>query len=69
MGCTPLLQYLGQLSFEILHPSWVAKSSPSFGWVNVTSAEWLVTLCDPIWHLSSRSGVARYTVYCYIRLL
>ena len=25
---------------------------------NVTSAGWPVTLCDPIWHVSSRSGVA-----------
>ena len=31
-----------------------------FGWGkggNVTSAGWQVTLCDPIWHASSRSGV------------
>jgi len=25
---------------------------------NVTSAGWQVTLCDPIWHMSSRSGEA-----------
>ena len=25
---------------------------------NITSAGWQVTLCDPIWHVSSRSGVA-----------
>jgi len=33
----------------------------SFGWGkggNVTSAGWQVTLCDPMWHASSRSGVA-----------
>ena len=44
-----------------LHPSGVAKSSTSFGWGkgrNVTSAGWQVTLCDPMWHVSSRSGVA-----------
>jgi len=32
-----------------------------FGWGkgwNVTSAGWQVTLCDPIWHVSSGSGVA-----------
>ena len=23
---------------------------------NITSAGWQVTLCDPIWHVSSRSG-------------
>jgi len=44
-----------------LHPSRVAKSSTSSGWSksgNVTSDGWQVTLCDPIWHVSSRSGVA-----------
>ena len=44
-----------------LHPSGVAKSSTSFGWGkggNVTSAGWQVTLSDPMWHVSSRSGVA-----------
>ena len=44
-----------------LHPSGVAKSSTSFGWGkggNVTSAGWQVTLCDPMWRVSSRSGVA-----------
>jgi len=33
----------------------------SFGWGNggnVTSAGWQVILCDPIWHVSSRSGEA-----------
>jgi len=45
-----------------LHPSGIAKSSTSFGWGkggNVTSAGWQVTLCDPIWHVSSRSGDGR----------
>jgi len=31
-----------------------------FGWGkggNVTSAGWQITLCDTIWHVSSRSGV------------
>jgi len=53
-----------------LHPSGVAYSSTSFGWGNggnVTSAGWQVMLCDPIWHVSSRSGVASrellYSVY------
>jgi len=44
-----------------LHPSGVAKSSTSFGWGkgwNVASGGWQVTLCDPIWHVSSSSGVA-----------
>ena len=39
------------------------STSTSFGWGkggNVTSAGWQVTLtlCDPMWHVSSRSGVA-----------
>jgi len=25
---------------------------------NVTSVGWQVTLCDPVWHVNSRSGVA-----------
>jgi len=44
-----------------LHPSGVAKSNTSFGWGkgwNVTYAGWQVTLCDPIWHVNSSSGVA-----------
>jgi len=31
---------------------------------NITSARWQVTLCDPIWHVSSRSVLLRYvTIY------
>ena len=44
-----------------LHPFGGAKSSTGFGWGklgNVTSAGWQVTLCDPIWHTSSRSSEA-----------
>jgi len=59
-----------------LHPSGVAKSSASFGWGkgwNVTSAGWQVTLCDPILHVSSSSGVATSVselLYpCYFTLL
>jgi len=49
------------------------KSSISFGWGkgrNVASAGWQVTLCDPVWHVSSRSGEAScellYSVYLYL---
>ena len=45
-----------------MHPSGVDKSSTSFGWGkggNVTSAGWQVTLCDPIWYVSSRSSDGR----------
>ena len=58
-----------------MHPSGVAKSSTSIGsgkgW-NVTSAGWQVTQCDPIWHVSSISGVATsvsellYPCYFYL---
>jgi len=44
-----------------LHPSRVAKPSTSFGWGkggNFTSVGLQVTLCDPIRHVSSCSGVA-----------
>ena len=64
-----------------LHPSGVAKSSTSFSWGkggNVISAGWQVTLCDPMWHVSSRSGVATlrtamhllltYLLTLYVRL-
>jgi len=44
-----------------LRPSGVTKSSTSFDWGKGgkdTSAGWQVTLCDLIWHVISRSGVA-----------
>jgi len=37
----------------------IGCASTSFGWGkggNVTSAGWQVTLCDPMWHVSSRSS-------------
>ena len=43
-------------------PLGVAKSSTRFGLgkrVNDTSAGWQVTLCAPVWHMSSRGGEAR----------
>jgi len=34
---------------------------------NVTSAGWQVTLCAPVWHVSSRSGVATLrTLFTYL---
>ena len=59
-----------------LHPSGVAKSSTSFGcgkgW-DVTCVGWQVTLCGPIWHVSSSSGVATLVSEmlhpCYFTLL
>jgi len=54
-----------------LHPSGVDKSSTSFGWGKggkVTTAGWQVTLCDPIWHVISRSGEVISITNCYIRV-
>jgi len=36
---------------------------------NVTSAGWQVTLCDPIWHVSSRSGVATLRTAIHLLLI
>jgi len=50
----------------------VPVSAGGKGW-NVISTGWQVTLCDPIWHVSSNSGVAtsvRELLYpCYFTLL
>ena len=57
----PYISFLTWVN-SALHPSGVAKSSTSFGWGkgrNVASAGWQVTLCDPIWYASSRSGDGR----------
>ena len=50
--------FLGQLSLASL---WGRLIEYSFGWGkggNVTSAGWQVTLCDPMWHVSSQLPVA-----------
>jgi len=72
----PPLYLASQLDQLSLASPGVAKSSTSFGWGkgwNVTSAGWQVTLCDPIWHVSSSSGVATSVselLYpCYFTLL
>jgi len=36
---------------------------------NVTSTGWQVTLCDPMWHVSSRSGVATLRTAIHLLLL
>jgi len=58
---------LGQLSLASLRGRLIEYR---FGWGNggnVTSGGWPVTLCDPVWHVSSRSGVA--TVRTAVHLL
>jgi len=48
-------------SVTLLHPVYSRYTGTSFGWGkggNVTSAGWQVTLCDTMWRVSSRSGVA-----------
>jgi len=52
---------LGQLSLASLRGRLIEYQLPKFGWGrggNVTSVGWQVTLCDPIWHVSSHSGEA-----------
>jgi len=53
-----------------LRPTGVAKLSTSFGWGKggkVTTAGWQVTLCDPIWHVISRSSEVISMNCCYIQ--
>jgi len=61
---SPMPPSLGELrtrSTQPCIPPGSLNRVPGFGWGkggNVTSAGWQVTLCDPIRHVSSRSGVA-----------
>ena len=62
------------LNSTVMINSWgvvAAQRSTSFGCGkggNVTSAGWQVTLCDPVWHVSSRSGVATLRTAIYLLL-
>jgi len=38
--------------------TWIKRIKGTGKGGNVTSAGWQVTLCDPIWHVSSHSSVA-----------
>ena len=49
---------LGQLSLASLRGRLIEYQLRLGEGGNVTSAGWQVTLCDPMWHVSSRSGVA-----------
>ena len=64
-------RYVANEVNSALHPSGVANWS-LVGWGkcgNVSSAGWQVTLCDPIWHASSRSGEANCCKLLYSVLL
>ena len=52
------LTTLGQLSLASLRGRLIEYQLRLDKGGNVTSAGWQVTLCDPMWHVSSRSGVA-----------
>ena len=49
---------LGQLSLASLRGRLIEYQLRLGKGGNVTSAGWQVTLCDPMWHVSSRSGLA-----------
>jgi len=52
---------LSALFVTVPPPPPIGEQSTSFGWGkggSVTSAGWQVTLCDHMWHVSSRCGVA-----------
>ena len=59
--------HLGQLSLAFTTGSLIEYQLRLAKGGNVTSAGWQVTLCDPMWHVSSRSGVA--TLQTAIHLL
>ena len=59
--CWYVTSLLGQLSLAYVRGRLIEYQLCSFSWGkggNVTSIGWQVTLCDPIWHVSSRSGMA-----------
>jgi len=61
--------FAGKLSLDMNTTQRVAKSSTSFGWDKdgkVTAGWWQVTLCDPMWHVISRSDVVISITNCYI---
>jgi len=57
---------LGQLSLASLRGRLIQLRLGKGG--NVSSAGWQVTLCDPTWHVSSRSGVATLRTAIYLLL-
>jgi len=57
-----------ELHFTLAHDG--SEQTEHYSGGNITSAGWQVILCDPMWHVSSRSGEAScellYSVYLYL---
>jgi len=58
LSCLCITSQLSHFSIASLRGRWIEYSLCSGMGGNVTSAGWQVTLCDPIWHVSARSGEA-----------
>jgi len=77
MQCAVLVTAIPSICPSVCHtlvsyPAEVAKSSTYQLQLGkgrkVTVAGWQETLCDPIWHVISRSGVEISIMNCYIRV-
>ena len=66
-GCMSVYNQPAGSTQPCIPPGSLNQSSTGFGG-NVTSAGWQVTLCDPMWHVSSRSGEAccKLSVYRFL---
>jgi len=62
---------LGQLSLASLRSRLIEYQLRLGYGGNVTSAGWQVTLCDPMWHVSFRSGMAtlRTAIHLFLTYL
>jgi len=69
-GCMSVYNQPAGSTQPCIPPGSLNQSSTGFGG-NVTSAGWQVTLCDPIWHVSSRSGEAccKLSVYRFFTIV
>jgi len=59
---------LGQLSLASIQGRYIEYQLFWGKGGNVTSAGWQVILCDPTWHVSSRSGVATFRTTIHLLL-
>ena len=60
---------LGQLSLASLPSRLIEYQLRPGKGGNIISAGWQVTLCDPMWHVSSRSGVATLRTAIHLLLV